>query len=71
MSSSHTDKTRPCSVVFFNEQKDYLNLRFACRPLDLDFKPKSRLFKAYLGMKKEEVLEILKDLQKRERAQEN
>jgi hypothetical protein len=67
MRQADTLQTRPCNTVFFSGQQEPHDLNFFCRPLTLGYKSTTRLFKADLRMKKEEVAEILKDLQKRDR----
>lgn len=64
MSGSAIATTRPCTVVFFNEDQNFEDLVLQDRLLSLDYKPKSHLFKADLSMKTAEVKEILEDLQR-------
>ena len=70
MSSRGKCQTRPCTVVIFIDQVDPLNLTLSCRPLVLDYDPKPRLFQPNLRLRKLEILEVLHDLQKKEKREE-
>jgi hypothetical protein len=59
--------TRPCSIVFFNDYNEPKYLNFECRHLNLAYKPKQRVFKGDFRMRKEEVIEILRDLCRQEK----
>jgi hypothetical protein len=54
-------------MVFFNEEEQLDDLRMACRESTLGYRPVQEVFKADLRMKKEKVIELLRDLQKKEK----
>lgn len=54
-------------MVFFNGDEELKDLSIACRQLTLGFRPVCKVFRGYHRMHREEVLEILKGLQKKEK----
>jgi hypothetical protein len=60
-------KTRPCTLVIFNTSERVLDLRLACRQLNIEYQHPLKLFKPDVKMKKEEIEDILTSLAQEEK----